>query len=55
MKANHEEALNYYTNKLKRKRIFDSEIISRDDMQKTPPDILITNYKMLELILTRQL
>ena len=53
MKPTNEEAHNYLKNVLKRKKIYDSEIISRDDVQKTPPDILITNYKMLELILTR--
>ncbi len=31
----------------------DSEIISRIEMQRTPPDILITNYAQLELLLTR--
>ena len=31
----------------------DSEIISRREMQETPPDILITNYVELELLLTR--
>ena len=30
-----------------------SEIIGRLQMQRTPPDILITNYVMLELLLTR--
>lgn len=31
----------------------DSEIISRIEMQQNPPDILITNYVELELVLTR--
>ena len=31
----------------------DSEIISRTEMKKTPPDILLTNYVQLELLLTR--
>lgn len=31
----------------------DSEIISRTGMKKTPPDILLTNYVQLELLLTR--
>jgi len=53
MKHTHEEAHNYLKNVLKREKIYDSEIISREDVQNTPPDILITNYKMLELILTR--
>jgi len=30
-----------------------SEIIARDQLRRTPPDILITNYVMLELLLTR--
>jgi hypothetical protein len=32
---------------------FDSEILSREEMFKSPPDILITNYKMLEYMLIR--
>ena len=31
----------------------DSEIISRREMQESPPDILITNYVEMELLLTR--
>ncbi len=31
----------------------DSEVISRSQMKKTPPDILLTNYVQLELLLTR--
>lgn len=30
-----------------------SEIIDREQLRRTPPDILITNYVMLELLLTR--
>jgi len=30
-----------------------SEIIDRDQLRRSPPDILITNYVMLELLLTR--
>jgi ATP-dependent helicase YprA (DUF1998 family) len=30
-----------------------SEIIDREQQRRTPPDILITNYVMLELLLTR--
>ena len=30
-----------------------NEVISRDDMQKTPPHILITNYSMLEYMMLR--
>ena len=36
-----------------RKEAFDSEVISREEMQDDPPDILMTNYVMLDLILTR--
>ena len=32
-----------------------SEMISRWDMQETPPDILITNFSMLNIILTREI
>lgn len=32
---------------------YDSELLSREEIQQTPPDILITNYVMLEYILTR--
>ncbi len=31
----------------------DSEIIDRQQLRRTPPDILITNYVMMELMLTR--
>lgn len=31
-----------------------SEMITRWDMQETPPDILITNYSMLSIMLTRE-
>jgi len=31
----------------------DSEIIDRQQLRRTPPDILLTNYVMLELMLTR--
>ena len=36
-----------------REEAFDSEVVSREEMQKNPPDILMTNYVMLDLILTR--
>lgn len=32
---------------------FDSEVLSRKEVQDNPPDLLITNYVMLELLLTR--
>ena len=36
-----------------REEPYDSELLSRDEMQANPPDILMTNYVMLELLLTR--
>jgi ATP-dependent helicase YprA (DUF1998 family) len=36
-----------------REQPFDSEIISREEIRTTLPDILMTNYVMLELLLTR--
>ena len=35
------------------KEPYDSEILSRENIRKTPPDILMTNYVMLDLIFTR--
>jgi len=32
---------------------YDSEVLSREEIRDNPPDILITNYVMLDLILTR--
>lgn len=32
---------------------YDSEVLSREEMRQHPPDILMTNYVMLDLILTR--
>ena len=36
-----------------REEPYDSELLSRDEIQANPPDILMTNYVMLELLLTR--
>jgi ribosomal protein L37AE/L43A len=36
-----------------RKEAYDSEVLSREEMRRDPPDILMTNYVMLDLILTR--
>ncbi|MDD2530845.1 MAG: DEAD/DEAH box helicase, partial [Bacteroidales bacterium] len=47
------EALEQFEYITGRKEPYDSEIISREGIKKTRPDILITNYQMLELILTR--
>ena len=48
-----EEALQNYRNATGREEPFDSEVISREAIQASPPDILMTNYVMLELLLTR--
>ena len=42
-----------FSNLTGRSKPFDSEIISREEIQESPPDILMTNYVMLELLLTR--
>jgi len=47
------EALITYRARTARDAPYDSELISREEIQRTPPDILITNYVMLEYILTR--
>lgn len=47
------DALATYTIATGRKQPYDSEVISRQAIQANPPDILMTNYQMLELILTR--
>src|SRR5215211_1626286 len=36
-----------------REEPLDSEVLSREEIKASPPDILMTNYPMLELILTR--
>lgn len=53
MPHNPAEALQLYRQATGREQPFDSEILSRQEVQTTPPDILITNYVMLELLLTR--
>lgn len=47
------EALVAYREATGRDQPFDSELISREEIQQSPPDILMTNYVMLELLLTR--
>lgn len=42
-----------YTQATGRAQPYDSEVLSREEIQQRPPDILMTNYQMLELILTR--
>ncbi len=34
-------------------KLYDCELLSREEIRDTPPDILLTNYVMLDLILTR--
>ncbi len=48
-----QEALAAYTQATGRAQPYDSEVLSRTEIQERPPDILMTNYQMLELILTR--
>ncbi len=50
---NPEEALVQYRHATGREQPYDSEILSREEIQAAPPDILMTNYVMLELLLTR--
>lgn len=49
----HEDALQQYRNVFDREKPYNSEVLSREEIHKNPPDILMTNYQMLELILTR--
>ena len=50
---NEEQALQNFRQATGRDEPFDSEVISRKQIQESPPDILMTNYVMLELLLTR--
>ncbi len=50
---NPKEALDQYQRATGRDQPYDSEILSREAIQAVPPDILMTNYVMLELLLTR--
>lgn len=47
------EALDQYKRATGREAPYDSEVLSRERIQAEPPDILMTNYVMLELLLTR--
>lgn len=51
-KHNYREAKAAYR-ELNKSDPLSNEVISRDDMQKTPPHILITNYSMLEYMMLR--
>ena len=48
-----EEALAQYKTLTGREKPLDCELLSREEIQETPPDVLITNYVMLEYLLTR--
>ncbi|MBK7386943.1 MAG: DEAD/DEAH box helicase [Methanothrix sp.] len=48
-----EKALANYASTTGREKPRDSELLSRDEIKDTPPDILLTNYVMLEYLLTR--
>ncbi len=48
-----EEALDRYQRTTGRVQPYDSEVLSREEIQSSQPDILMTNYVMLELLLTR--
>lgn len=43
----------YLHKTLGREEAFDCELLTREEIKSTPPDILMTNYAQLELILTR--
>ncbi|MHC1588807.1 MAG: DEAD/DEAH box helicase, partial [Methermicoccaceae archaeon] len=47
------EALKSYRQLTGRDEPYDCELISREEIKASPPDILLTNYVMLEYILTR--
>ncbi|GAB4543589.1 MAG: hypothetical protein Kow0063_36900 [Anaerolineae bacterium] len=51
--TNPQTALEAFRQVTGRDQPYDSEIISRQEIRQTPPDILMTNYVMLELLLTR--
>lgn len=51
--TNPEQALEAFREITGREQPFDSEVISREDIRDTKHDILMTNYVMLELLLTR--
>ena len=51
--TSHDQALNAFRERTGREHPYDSEVISREAIRENPPDILMTNYVMLELLLTR--
>ena len=48
-----DQALQRYRESTGRAQPYDSEVLSRAEIQQNPPDILMTNYVMMELLLTR--
>lgn len=48
-----DEALKRYRDTTGREMPYDCEVISREEIQANPPDILMTNYVMLDLIFSR--
>lgn len=48
-----DEAVEQYRTVFGRDVPFDSELLSRQEIRERPPDILMTNFVMLELLLTR--
>lgn len=53
MKNSREEALGFLEESTGRTEPYDSEVICRDEMREEPPDIVMTNYVMLEYMLMR--
>lgn len=51
--TNPDEALMRYRERTDRDQPWDSEVLSREEIQANPPDILMTNYVMLDLIFSR--
>lgn len=49
----HSKALENYRRIFPDRDPLDSEVLSREEIRENPPDILVTNYVMLELALTR--
>ncbi|MEJ6949417.1 DEAD/DEAH box helicase [Natronospora cellulosivora (SeqCode)] len=52
-KEGKEEALDYFKKMNPDQATIDNEILSREEMRSTPPNILLTNYAMLEYLLLR--
>ncbi|MGQ9581152.1 MAG: DEAD/DEAH box helicase, partial [Armatimonadota bacterium] len=49
-----QKAIEAYRQVFGKQEPLDSEVLSREEMRRNPPDILITNYKMLEYMLIRE-